>query len=108
MKWDDACPCACEQGCDDCDKDTAEKDDTNEKDDIIEMLDEMDSDSDLSKDNPTKPIFSSTPVKHQNQVLKCEDCLNLSQCKACRIIQQIEDKYDGRQDMKTDMRVSWI
>ena len=55
---------------------------------------------------------------HQNCLLKCEDCINLSQCKACRIIQEIEERHEnifeddykmheGRQDMKTDMRVSW-
>ena len=79
------------------------------------MLNEQN--SDISKDNPTSPICTSTPVKNRNCLLKYEDCINLSQCKACRIIQEIEERHEnifeddykmheGRQDMKTDMRVS--
>ena len=61
------------------------------------MLDEQNSDT--SKDNPTSPIYTTTPVKNQKLLLKCEDCLNLSQCTACRIIQQIEERHgDVRED----------
>ena len=38
LKWDDACPYACEEGCDDCGKDTAEKDDNiHDTDNLIIM-----------------------------------------------------------------------
>ena len=76
------------------------------------MLVEQYSYSDISKENLTNTIFTSTPLKNQKHLLQCEDCRNISQCTACRIIQQIADKHEimheGRQDMKTDMRVSWI
>ena len=70
-------------------------------DDTNETVD--DSHSDISENNPTNPICTSTPVKKQNSLLKCEDCLNISQCTACRIIQQIEERHElmhkGRQDI---------
>ena len=74
-------------------------------DEIIDDTNEMvnDSHSDISKDNPTNPFCTSTPIKKQNILLKCEDCLNISQCTACRIIQQIEERHkimhQGRQDI---------
>ena len=76
-------------------------------DDTNETVDEQYSYSDdISKENPTNPICTSTPVKKQNHLLKCEDCINVSQCKACRITQQIEDRHEimheGRKDMKSD------
>lgn len=85
--------------------------DTNEKiNDTNKTVDEQYSYSeDISNEIPTNPICTSTPIKNQTHLLKCEDCLNLSQCRACRIIQQIEErheiKHEGRQVMKKDILI---
>ena len=61
----------------------------------------MDSDTLVGKgfkENIETSFCTSTPLKNRKQLLKCKDCLNLSQCKACRIIQQIEETHTNQHE----------
>ena len=51
------------------------------------------------KENIDNSFLTSTPLKNRKHLLKCEDCLNLSeQCTACRIIQTIEETHASQHE----------
>ena len=64
-------------------------------DETSRVLNDKKSDTSDYKGFKINPFCTSTPLKNRIPLIKCEDCLNRSsQCTACKIIQQIEDRYD--------------
>ena len=70
--------------------------DTNiSTDETSRVLNDKKSDTSDYKGFKVNSFCTSTPLKNRIPLIKCEDCLNCSsQCTACKIIQQIEDRFD--------------
>ena len=73
------------------------EDNKTNMDDTSEIVNDLDTDTFVGKgfkENIGTSFCTSTPMKKQKHLLKCKDCLNLSeQCTACRIIQKIEETH---------------
>ena len=58
------------------------------------MVNDLDTPGKDLKENIEASFCTSTPLKNQKHLLKCKECLNMSeQCIACRIIQRIEETH---------------